>query len=149
MLIFQLLCAFWENLRVSRKQIAFSTIHEKNRGSRKPRAPRRAKQIQTRQDKARACNKSAWPCTQGELGRASQTCGMATRARQHDCVPMHGLAMLLGRTVRWSGRRSLNAFCDFCRAPFSSFVLFASRERLEGFMRVLDPCFRNEIVKIN
>ena len=57
-------------------------------------------------------------------------------------------AVLLGTAVRWSGRRDLSDFAIFV-GSFSFFVLVASRERLEGFIRVLDSCFWNEVVKIN
>ena len=47
-------------------------------------------------------------------------------------------------------RRGLKGFRDFFVEHLFLFCsFFASRERFEGFIRVLDSCFRNEVVKIN
>ena len=144
------------------EKIAFERIHKKNRGSRKPRTPRITSR--GKQGKARACDRAARPCIPRKITTAGQRSGTATpcqaarsccwarsgSARWHGCATAHGLVVLLGTVVPWSRRGAyLKVLRFFCQRSFSSFVLFVSRERLEGFFRVLDSCFWNEVVKIN
>ena len=143
MLILRLIYAFRENLRVLMKKIAFRRIQEKNRDSRKPRAPRITSR--GKQGKARTCDGGARP---GKSRQPASEMARPNCARQHDRAAQRGLAVLggtavplcthwrcfLARLCRVRVRRGLKDFRDFCRGslPLSLFLLL-ERDLRESF----------------
>jgi len=94
------------------KKIASRRIQEKNRDSRKPRAPRITSS--GKQDKARACDGGARSenrtkhrratgvhdrAPQGKSRQPASKMARPSRARQHDHAAQHGLVMLGGTAV--------------------------------------------------